>query len=63
MQISPVKYINSLRIEKAKAMLKNSNFSVEEIAYCVGINDRFYFSRIFKKELGISPTEYRKRDL
>ena len=58
--ISPIKYITLLRIEKAKNMLKNSNCTVCEISSLCGFCDAYYFSREFKKEVGVSPTEYRK---
>lgn len=56
---SPIKYINGLRLERAKNMLLNSNYSIAEIAESSGFNDRYYFSRVFKNELGVTPTEYR----
>lgn len=58
--ISPVKYINFLRLEKAKNMLLSSNLTVSEIADSVGFEDQFYFSRLFKKETGVSPVYYRR---
>lgn len=58
--ISPVRYINFLRIEKAKNMLRSSNFTVAEIAESVGFEDQFYFSRLFKKETGLSPVSFRR---
>ena len=58
--ISPVKYINFLRLEKAKNMLLSSNLTVFEIADSVGFEDQFYFSRLFKKETGVSPVYYRR---
>lgn len=58
---SPVRYVNFLRLEKAKNMLVASNFSIAEIALSVGFRDPYYFSRLFKKEVGITPMEYRKR--
>lgn len=57
----PVKYVNYLRIEKAKNMLRSSNLTVSEIASSVGIADPFYFSRLFKKESGFAPAAYRKQ--
>jgi len=58
---SPVRYVNYLRLEKAKNMLTASNFTIAEIALSVGFRDPYYFSRLFKKEVGITPMEYRKR--
>ena len=59
---SPIKYINHLRLEKAKNMLTTSNYSIAEIALSVGFSDPYYFSRVFKQELGISPSEYKKQN-
>lgn len=60
---SPKKYINYLRLEKAKNMLHLSNFSISEIASSIGFDDPFYFSKLFKKETGLSPTEFRTQHL
>ena len=58
---SPVRYITFLRLEKAKNMLLNSNYSIEEIAVSVGIPDPYYFSRLFKREIGVAPSQYRNK--
>lgn len=58
--ISPIKYINNLKLDKAKSMLEVSNYSISEIAQSAGFSDPYYFSRFFKKETGVSPSEYRK---
>ena len=60
---SPIRYINHLRLEKAKNMLISSNYTIAEIAISSGFTDPYYFSRFFKKELGISPSEYIKAKL
>ena len=52
-------YFKSLRIEKAKELLKNSDMNISEITYKVGLNDPAYFSRVFKKETGIKPKDFR----
>lgn len=54
-----VDYLTELRIEKSKEMLRNSNISIKEISYEVGYSDPNYFSKIFKKATGMSPTDYR----
>lgn len=53
-------YINSLRITKAKQLLRFSDMRIEEIGHAVGMEDANYFSRAFKKIEGVSPSEYRK---
>ncbi len=56
---SPMKYLTTLRIEKAKFLLSESDVSVSNIAASLGYSDVLYFSRIFKKAVGESPTAYR----
>ena len=57
--MSPEQYIMNYRIRKSLELLKNSPYSVSEIATFVGISDVYYFSRLFKKIMNMSPTEYR----
>ena len=54
-------YINELRLEDAKALLKHTTLTSTEIAYSVGYTDSNYFSSLFKKSTGLSPIAYRKR--
>lgn len=54
-------YILSLRITKAKQMLRFSNDSLDTISASCGMGDAAYFSRMFKKVEGITPGEYRKQ--
>ena len=58
--ISPKKYLRDIRLNRAKYMLENTNFSITEIAVSTGFQDVLYFSRFFSKSIGISPTLYRK---
>ena len=58
--ITPIRYINFIRLSQAENMLKSSNFTVSEISESVGFSDPFYFSRIFKQSFGVSPSEFRK---
>ncbi len=53
-------YINEIRIKESKYILQNTTLSIEDIAYCVGYNDKKYFSKVFKSIEKISPSEYRK---
>lgn len=54
-----IDYLTNLRIGKAKDIMKSSLMSVKEICYEIGYGDPNYFSRIFKKAVGVTPTEYR----
>ena len=54
-------YLNNLRIRKAATLIKENDLSLKEISTMVGIDDQLYFSRLFKKCMGISPSEYGKR--
>lgn len=59
--IPPAKYLNLLRIERAKDLLKSrDNNSIESIAEKVGYSSLYYFSSVFRRETGISPSQYRK---
>ena len=55
-----LEYITTERIEAAKKLLVETNIPVKEIAALVGYQDYAYFTRVFKKETGISPKQYRK---
>lgn len=55
-----VDYLNQLRVERACTYLQQSYFKTYEIAYKVGFHDEKYFSKVFKKIKGMSPSEYRK---
>ena len=52
-------YITRKRIEKAQQLIANSDTNLTEIAFLVGYNDYSYFNRVFKKNTGMSPREYR----
>ena len=60
---SPNEYIIELRLQFAKSLLDNTNLSIKQISQRVGYSDQYFFSRIFKKHLGISPQKYRERSL
>ena len=55
-----VEYINKLRIEVSKCLLINSDLQIKEVAERVGYEDAKYFSRVFHRIVGCSPTTYRK---
>ncbi len=54
-----IDYLTDLRVEKSKELLKDLSLSIKSICYSVGYSDPNYFSKIFKKITGITPTEYR----
>lgn len=56
----PTKYLNSLRVEKAKELLVLEGLSVSAAAFLTGFQDPLYFSRVFKRIAGVSPEGWRK---
>lgn len=58
--MTPAQYIVSLRITNAEALLGGTNYSIAEISSAVGYDNALYFSRLFRKHVGCSPSEYRK---
>lgn len=60
-KVTPMQYIISLRITSAINLLENTDHSIKHIANAVGYDDQYYFSKLFKKATGTSPSEYRKR--
>ena len=60
---TPLHYLTNLRIEHAKALLKTGYYSIEEIATLSGFNDAKYFSSVYKKHVGVSPSKKLKRAL
>ena len=53
-------YVRKLRIDKALGLFENTDYSLSEIAYLTGFSDQSHFTRIFKKQLGLNPSAYRK---
>ena len=58
---TPAQYIRAIRIANAQSLLETTAYNVTEIGSIVGYDDPLYFSRVFKKENGISPSEFRRR--
>ena len=58
---SPIDYIQSLRIQKAKEMLQSDYGSITDVASALGYQSIYDFSRAFKKRVGMSPIQYKKR--
>ena len=59
MEISPQKYLESVRIKNAKYMLSQTERSIADIAYACGFSSQAYFSMIFKRETLLTPNEFR----
>ncbi len=60
-KVSFAEYLANIRVEKAKELLEDPQLSIKDITYRVGYMDPNYFTRIFKKSVGITPSEYRSK--
>lgn len=61
--VSFINYLTDLRIDKAKEFLIQSNMKISSVASYVGISNSSYFNKVFKKKVGITPSEYRDLNL
>lgn len=59
--MTPLEYIHHVRLEEAKDLLEGSNNPVEAIAVDVGYSDNSFFTRLFKRKVGMTPAKYRQR--
>ncbi|MGB4821138.1 MAG: AraC family transcriptional regulator, partial [Agathobacter rectalis] len=59
---TPVQFLTALRMTNAQVLLETTSYSINEIAGIVGYNNPLYFSRLFHKQKGCSPSEYRARN-
>lgn len=59
--LAPIEFIKEMRIKRAVQLIETGGFNMPQISYMVGINDPRYFSKCFKAQLGMTPTEYRDR--
>ncbi len=58
--ITPIQYITELRLNRACELLSQSDLSIGKISESVGYADQLYFSRIFRRNIGVTPSRYRK---
>lgn len=58
---APLTYFNQLKIQQACQLLDFTDMKVNQICYKIGIEDTYYFSRLFSKVMGMSPREYKKQ--
>ena len=56
-----INYLTKVRIDKAKVLLKDVGFNIKEVGKSVGYADSNYFTKVFKRSIGISPSEYRSK--
>lgn len=56
---SPIRYLRDMRLQDARALLRDTTMLVEEVAFSVGFNDPLHFSRVFHTATGLSPTAWR----
>jgi transcriptional regulator GlxA family with amidase domain len=59
--VTPIEYVQRLRVEDAKRRLERTDVAVEEICWQVGYEDPAFFRRVFKRVTGMAPGAYRKR--
>lgn len=56
-----INYLTKIRIDRAKVLLKDVSFNIKEVGKSVGYADSNYFTKVFKRSIGMSPSEYRNR--
>lgn len=59
--VTPAQYILSLRISNARTLLETTSYNISEISNIIGYDNPLYFSRIFKKQFGMSPSRFRSQ--
>lgn len=62
MGMSPLSYINNIRLKKAYNLLKKENYTISEIATAVGFKDFNHFGRLFRRKYGMSPSKIRENE-
>ncbi|GFZ83117.1 DNA-binding response regulator [Paenibacillus marchantiophytorum] len=62
MGVNFTEYISKLRIDYAGTLLHNANLTIQQVSEKSGFNDYFYFTRIFKKVTGLTPSEFKKKN-
>ena len=59
--LTPVDFIRDIRIKRAVQLIDSGRFNISQVAYMTGFNDPKYFSKCFKKQMGVTPTEYKDK--
>ena len=60
--LSPVEFIRNIRLKHACTILKKPFVNISEVAYAVGFSNPKYFTKCFKNEFDMTPTEYQKKE-
>lgn len=58
---TPATFLRRLRLERARELIREGGRSMTDVSYAVGINDPHYFSKIFKKEFGVTPSRFKQQ--
>ena len=61
LKTSPMEYVNTVRIQNSLNALKNKKKSITEIAYQSGFSSASYYAEVFRKKMGCTPGQYRKK--
>ncbi len=59
--LAPMEYVHTLRLEEAKQILERGDDPIEAVAQQVGYEDSAFFGRLFRRKVGVTPAQYRKR--
>ena len=60
--LSPSDFLKQVRMQRAEQLVRRSRLTFSEIAYSVGFTDPKYFTKCFKKQTGMTPSEYRQKE-
>ena len=60
-RITPIEYLILKRVEVSKDLLISTNHTMEEISALVGFNSQSYFNQVFKKKVGQTPSQFRRK--
>lgn len=58
-----IEYLTKIRIEKAKMLITQTDIPITKVASFIGMNSSQYFSKVFKKHIGITPSALRKKGI
>ena len=61
MNVTPSRYLASLRVNRARHLLETTDLSISDIAQTCGFYDHSHFVRVFRRERGVTPGEYRQQ--